>query len=202
MLKLNAMRASETVRRRAQPGMALSIRRTRIGRLAAFRRHCASATISSSVHRELAMVIRDILNMKGGTLYSIGPAGSLRSAVALMVLHDVGSLVVMDGSRMVGMLTFREVLKALDASGDIAPLAARDIMVRDPLCGSPADTIDELREMMTRHHVRYLPVKDGEALLGVVSFHDVAKAVIKETSMENRLLRRYIEAGPADLEKH
>jgi CBS domain-containing protein len=202
MLKLNAMQASETVRGRAQPGMAQSIRRTRIVRLAAFRGRCRSATMGSSVHRELAMVIRDILNMKGGTLHSIEPAGSLRSAVALMVLHDVGSLVVMDGSRMVGMVTFREVLAALDATGDVAALAARDIMVRDPLCGSPSDTIDELREMMTRHHVRYLPVKDGETLLGVVSFHDVAKAVIKETSMENRLLRRYIEAGPADLEKH
>jgi CBS domain-containing protein len=202
MLKLNAMRASETVRGRAQPGMAQSIRRTRTGRPAAFRRSCRSATMGSSLHRELAMVIRDILNMKGGALYSIEPAGSLQSAVALMVVHDVGSLVVVEGSSMVGMLTFREVLKALNAGGDIAALAARDVMVRDPLCGSPADTIDELREMMTLHHVRYLPVKDGETLLGVVSFHDVAKAVIKETSMENRLLRRYIEATPADLEKH
>jgi CBS domain-containing protein len=148
------------------------------------------------------MVIRDILKMKGGPIYSIDPAGSLRSAVALMVRHDVGSLVVMDGGRMVGMLTFREVLKALDRAGSFAELAARDVMVRDPVCGAPADTIDELREVMTRHHVRYLPVQDGETLVGVVSFHDVAKAVIKETSMENRLLRRYIEADPGDLEKH
>jgi CBS domain-containing protein len=71
-------------------------------------------------------------------------------------------------------------------------------MVTDPVCGHPADTIDELREVMTRHHVRYLPVKDGETLVGVVSFHDVAKAVIKETSMENRLLRRYIESQPSE----
>jgi CBS domain-containing protein len=182
--------------------MAHSIRRTRIARLAAFRGSWRSATMGSSVYRELAMVIRDILNMKGGALYSIEPSGSLQSAVALMVLHDVGSLVVMDGTSMVGMLTFREVLKALDAGGDIAAVAARDLMVRDPLCGSPGDTIDELREIMTRNHVRYLPVKDGETLLGVVSFHDVAKAVIKETHMENRLLRRYIEATPGDLEKH
>jgi CBS domain-containing protein len=148
------------------------------------------------------MVIRDILKMKGGAIYSIEPAGSLRSAVALMVRHDVGSLVVMDGGRMVGMLTFREVLKALDVEGTIAELEARDVMVRDPVCGAPADTIDELREVMTHHHVRYLPVQDGETLVGVVSFHDVAKAVIKETSMENRLLRRYIEADPGDLGKH
>ena len=111
-----------------------------------------------------------------------------------MVGHDVGSLVVIENGRMVGMLTFREVLKALEASGGLAQMAVREVMVRDPVCGSPADTIDDLRALMTSHHVRYLPVKDGESLVGVVSFHDVAKAVIKETNMENRLLRRYIES--------
>ena len=57
---------------------------------------------------------------------------------------------------------------------------------------------DKLHDLMTRNHVRYLPVKDGDKLVGVVSFHDVAKAVIKETSMENRLLKRYIESQPAE----
>ena len=51
---------------------------------------------------------------------------------------------------------------------------------------------------MTDHHVRYLPVKDGDKLIGIISFHDVAKALIKETRMENRLLRRYIESEPAE----
>ena len=143
------------------------------------------------------MLIRDILNLKGGTLYSIEPSGRLAAAVDLMVRHDVGSLVVMDGGRMVGMLTFREVLQALQsAGGALADRQAREVMVTEPVCGNPGDTIDELRELMTRHHVRYLPVQDGGQLLGVVSFHDVAKAVIKETSMENRLLKRYIETQP------
>jgi CBS domain-containing protein len=71
-------------------------------------------------------------------------------------------------------------------------------MVLDPICGDPDMTIDELRELMTHHHVRYLPVKDGDKLLGIVSFHDAAKAVIKETSMENRLLKRYIESQPSE----
>ena len=145
------------------------------------------------------MLIRDILTLKGGTIHTIDAHGRLTAAVELMVRHDVGSLVVMQDSRMVGMLTFREVLKAVNAgSGSLADLQARDVMVRDPICGSPGDTIDDLRELMTRHHVRYLPVKDGERVVGVVSFHDVAKAVIMETRMENRLLRRYIESEPAD----
>jgi CBS domain-containing protein len=115
-----------------------------------------------------------------------------------MVRHDVGSLVVMEAGRMIGMLTFREVLQALqDGGGSLADTEAREVMVTGPVCGSPEQTIDDLRELMTRHHVRYLPVQDGGKLVGVVSFHDVAKAVIKETSMENRLLKRYIESEPS-----
>lgn len=148
------------------------------------------------------MRIRDILRLKDGAIYSVEPAAPLASALALMVRHDVGSLVVVESGRMVGMLTFREVLRALDASGGLADVKAADVMVADPICGNPDDTIDELRAVMTQHHVRYLPVKDGDALVGVVSFHDVAKAIIKETTLENRLLRRYIEAGPADAETH
>ena len=145
------------------------------------------------------MLIRDILNLKGGTIYSIEPSGRLTGAVDLMARHDVGSLVVLDAGRMVGMLTFREVLQALrSGGGSLAETEAREVMVADPVCGSPDQTIDDLRELMTRHHTRYLPVQDGDQLLGVVSFHDVAQAMIKETSMENRLLKRYIESQPSE----
>ena len=146
------------------------------------------------------MRIRDVLSLKGGTIYSIEPGRRLAAAVDLMVEHDVGSLVVLEAGRMAGIITFREVLRALRAAdGSLGPREAREVMVTDPVCASPADTIDELREMMTRHHVRYVPVTEGGALLGIVSFHDIARAVIKETSMENRLLRRYIESQPGEL---
>jgi CBS domain-containing protein len=89
------------------------------------------------------------------------------------------------------------VLKALDAQGgDLGALQVGAIMARDLICGSPGDSIDHLRELMTNNHIRYLPVRDGDTLLGVISFHDVAKAVIKETSFENRLLKRYIKNWP------
>lgn len=143
------------------------------------------------------MTIHDILNMKGGAIFSIAPDGKVSDAVGVMVKNDIGSLVVMDGGRMTGIVTFREVLQALDAnSGNLADLRVKSVMVADPICGSPDDTIDHLREVMTNNHVRYLPVKDGDHLLGVISFHDVAKSVIKETSFENRLLKRYIKNWP------
>ena len=145
------------------------------------------------------MFIRDILNLKGSTIFSIAPAGKVSDAVKVMVGNDIGSLVVMENGRMTGMLTFREVLKALTAQGgDLGALEVGAVMVRDPVCGSPGDSIDHLRELMTRNHIRYLPVRDGDALLGVISFHDVARAVIKETSFENRLLKRYIKNWPEE----
>ena len=143
------------------------------------------------------MIIRDILNMKGGTIYSMAPDRKVSDAVSLMVAHDIGSLVVMDGGQMTGMLTFREVLKAIDAQGgNLADLRIGEVMVANPISGRPDDSLEHLRELMTKNHVRYLPVTDGDKLLGVISFHDVAKSVIKETSFENRLLKRYIKNWP------
>jgi CBS domain-containing protein len=144
------------------------------------------------------MLVRDVLSLKGSAIFSIDGAEPLQRAIKLMVEHDVGSLVITDGGHMVGMLTFREILRAMERAAALADLRASDVMVSEPVSGKPADSIEELRELMTRHHVRYLPVKDGERLLGIVSFHDVAKAMIKETSMENRLLRRYIESEPSE----
>ena len=104
---------------------------------------------------------------------------------------------VLDGERMAGMLTFREVLIGLNANGgNLGDLRVKSLMVAAPVCGSPDDSIDRLRDVMTKNHVRYLPVSDAEKLLGVISFHDVAKSVIKETSFENRLLKRYIKNWP------
>jgi CBS domain-containing protein len=145
------------------------------------------------------MITRDILKMKGGTVFSIGPKGQVSEAVSMMVKHDIGSLVVLDGAKLAGMLTFREVLNALDAHrGNLAGLEVGDIMVKDPGCGNPEDSLESLRETMNRDHIRYLPVTEGGKLLGVISFHDVANAVIKETSFHNRLLKSYIRNWPEE----
>jgi CBS domain-containing protein len=145
------------------------------------------------------MIIRDILGLKGGTIFSIAPDGRLADAVATMVSNDIGSLVVMRDNVMVGMLTFREVLNALNArGGNLGDAPVANVMLRDPITGDPNDSVDHLRELMISNHIRYLPVTEGGALLGVISFHDVAKAVINQTNFENRLLKRYIKNWPED----
>lgn len=143
------------------------------------------------------MIIRDILNLKGNAIFSVAPQRRVADAVAAMVQHDIGSLVVMDGGAMLGMLTFREVLRGLDAQrGNLGDLPVRDVMVHDPLVCKPEDAAESVRDRMTREHVRYLPVMEQSQLLGVISFHDIAKAAIKEASFENRLLKRYIKNSP------
>ena len=142
------------------------------------------------------MIIRDILHLKGGTIFSVAPEQRVADAVALMVKHDIGSLVVMTDGVMTGMLTFREVLRGLGArQGNLGDLPVSDVMVTAPVTCGQEDTLDTLREVMTQQHVRYVPVLDGGKLLGVISFHDIAKAAIKEASFENRLLKTYIKNG-------
>ncbi len=148
------------------------------------------------------MIIRDILGLKGSTIFSIAPDGLLADAVKTMVSNDIGSLVVMKNGAMVGMLTFREVLSELNVrGGNLGDAQVGTVMVRKPITGNPTDSVDHLREVMLTNHIRYLPVAEGEQLLGVISFHDVAKAVIKQTNFENRLLKRYIKNWPEDDEK-
>ncbi len=143
------------------------------------------------------MQVREILAIKGAVLYTIAPEKTLDTAVAVMNDMDVGSLVCFAGGRMVGMLTFREVLKAVCVNGSgWGAVKVADVMVRAPVSADPSMEMDELRRMMVAEHQRYLPVMEGGTLLGVVSFHDVAKAVLEEQSFENRMLKAYIRDWP------
>jgi len=145
------------------------------------------------------MIVRDIVKMKGSTIFSIAPGGAVSEALNMMVKNDIGSLVVLEGAKLTGMLTFREILKAIDANrGSLGSLKVSDVMIKDPACGSPEDSMEYLREMMTKDHIRYLPVKEGDKLLGVISFHDVANAVIKEVTLHNRMMKTYIKNWPEE----
>ena len=143
------------------------------------------------------MLVSEILRIKGNALFTAPPNGSVLEAVKSMAQHDIGSLVVMDHGQMMGMLTFAEVLEALAKhQGQLGDLKVNDIYVRDPLIATPHLDVMELRRAMLERHARYVPVQDGRTLLGVVSFHDVAKAVYEEQSFENRMLKSYIKNWP------
>jgi CBS domain-containing protein len=141
------------------------------------------------------MRVSEILRIKGHVLFTTAPAGLAIDAVKVMAANDIGSLVVMDHGRLVGVLTFREVLEALARrDGALGDVSVDEIYERDPFVASPDLDVMELRRVMLERHARYVPVMDGATLLGVVSFHDVAKAVYEEQSFENTMLKSYINA--------
>jgi len=143
------------------------------------------------------MQVKQILDVKGTALYTIAPDKKLAEAVSVMCEQDVGSLVCFEGGRMVGMLTFREVIRALHEHRAVwGGVMVRDVMVNNPCTVAPLIGIDQLCRLMIDEHMRYLPVMDGHTLLGVISFHDVAKAVLEEQGFENRMLKAYIRDWP------
>jgi CBS domain-containing protein len=144
------------------------------------------------------MLVSEILRIKGTVLFTTPPEAPVMDAVKCMAHHDIGSLVVMDHGRMIGIVTFAEVLRALaDGGGTIGDLKIIAITERSPLTAAPSIDVNELRRTMLDRHARYVPVMDGNTLLGVVSFHDVAKAVLEEQSLENEMLKHYIQDAPA-----
>ncbi|HQQ36308.1 MAG TPA: CBS domain-containing protein [Rugosibacter sp.] len=145
------------------------------------------------------MQVQEILAIKGTVLYTIAPERLLGEAIAIMTEQDVGSLVCFAQGKMAGMLTFREVLNAVHAHGaQWQDVTVAQVMVAKPFCATPEMEMDELRRVMVEHHQRYLPVMDGGTLMGVVSFHDVAKAVLEEQSFENKMLKAYIRNWPEE----
>jgi CBS domain-containing protein len=143
------------------------------------------------------MQVSEILKVKGNALFTIAPEGQLIDAVSVMAQHNMGSLVVIDKGRMVGMLTFKEVLMTLDKRrGTLDDARVRDTMEHDPVTASPAMEVNDLRRIMIESGARYLPVMDRDKLLGVISFRDVAKAVLEEQDFENRMLKGYIKNWP------
>jgi CBS domain-containing protein len=153
------------------------------------------------------MKVSEILKVKGSTLFTVTPETMLSDAVIVMAEHDIGSLVVMSRGRLVGMLTFREVLRVLarrqqehrtGPTPPVAEIVVSEVMDAEPTVAAPDMAVNDLRRLMLEHHQRYIPVMEGSVLMGVISFHDVAKAVLEAQSFENRLLKAYIRDWPAD----
>jgi CBS domain-containing protein len=148
---------------------------------------------------ETNMKVSDILQIKGNTLYTVTPDASLLVAVHTMAEHDIGSLVVMEYGDLVGMLTFREIIETLARNGgSVGTSTIRKVMDDAPLTCTMETDVNEVRRMMLERHTRYLPVLDNRTLMGVISFYDVAKAVLEAQSFENKMLKAYIRDWPEE----
>jgi CBS domain-containing protein len=152
------------------------------------------------------MEVKEVLQVKDSALFAVHPDQPLSEAVIMMSDNDIGSVIVMEGGKLAGMLTFREVLSILAKRqterrvGPTPPIA--EILVIEAMDSNPPTTdpdmdVDELRRMMVDTHTRYVPVMEGDTIVGIVSFHDVAKAVLEERNLENKLLKAYIKDWPS-----
>ena len=148
------------------------------------------------------MKVSDILRVKGSTLFTATPEDSLADAIKVMADNDIGSLVVIAQGRVVGMLTFREVIQSIVKNdGSVGATTVYRAMDNGPLTCTMETELDEVRRMMLERHARYMPVLDKRMLMGVVSFYDVAKAVVDSQNFENKMLKAYIRDWPAGEEE-
>lgn len=143
--------------------------------------------------------VSEILRVKGNTLFTASPDMAVREAVSTMSEHDIGSLVIMEHGTLVGMLTFREILRHMHANhGNVGDYTIRSIMDDAPLSVTPNTDADELQRLMLAKHSRYMPVMDGPTLMGVISFYDLAQAIVAAQQFENSMLKAYIRDWPSD----
>jgi CBS domain-containing protein len=126
------------------------------------------------------MQVSEILRVKGTTLYTVTPDTMLSDCVIVMADARVQ----------------RE--QRAGPTPPVAEFVVRDVMNPEPIVATPDMDVNDLRRSMIDTHQRYLPVMDDGTLLGVVSFHDVARAVLEEQSFENRMLKAYIRDWPSE----
>ena len=143
------------------------------------------------------MLVSQILKHKGGSVYSVTPEVSMADAVRQLNEKRVGALVVLDGDRVAGIVSERDVVRVVAEGGEGAlsrPVSSA--MTPDVIFASPTETVDELLGRMTDRRVRHLPVvgKAGE-LCGLVSIGDLVKHKISEIEAEAETLKHYITAG-------
>lgn len=143
------------------------------------------------------MKVSDILRVKGSTLFTVKPDEPLASALNAMAEKDIGSLVVMSQGQLTGMLTFREVIQqVVKNGGQVGEALVQEAMDAQPLTCSSDTDLDDVRRIMLERHARYMPIMDGTTLMGVISFYDVAKAVVESQDFENKMLKAYIRDWP------
>lgn len=143
--------------------------------------------------------VSEILRVKGDILYTATPDMAIDTAIQIMSEQDVGSLVIMEHGQLAGMLTFREIIRHLhNVQKGKQATTVRAIMDDAPVSVTPNTSADEVQRLMLDNHARYIPVMDGPTLLGVISFYDMSKAIVKAQQFENNMLKAYIRDWPSD----
>jgi CBS domain-containing protein len=142
------------------------------------------------------VAIWQLLNKQGGKVYSIHPDATVFDAVAKMADNDIGSLIVMDGDALVGIITERHYARNVILKGRTSPATlVREIMERQVITVRPEQTVEECMALMTAKRVRHLPVIEGGRIAGIVSIGDLVKSVIDDQKFVIDQLHHYIRGS-------
>lgn len=137
--------------------------------------------------------VNQLLERKGREVHSIGPEEPVYEAVRKMAEQQIGALLVMEGGRMVGIVSERDYARKVilrDRASRTTPV--RDIMTAEVICVSPLETVQDCMQRMTRMRIRHLPVLDESSVVGILSIGDLVNAVIGDQQQEIEQLQRYI----------
>ena len=138
-------------------------------------------------------IISDLLNEKGRDVWSVAPDATVYEAIQRMAQKGVGAVLVMDGMRLVGILSERDYARKVILLGKASvETQAREIMSHPVICVRPDLTIQQAMAVMTGKRVRHLPVVVADRVEGVISIGDVVRGVIEDNQSEIQQLRDYI----------
>lgn len=142
------------------------------------------------------MLVSQILKDKGGAVFSIAPGLTLSQVCHELEQKRVGALIVCDGDKVVGVVSERDIVRAVAKDGAAClEQPVSDHMTRDVVFAEPAETVAVLMTRMTDRRIRHLPVMMDARLAGVISIGDVVKCQIADAQREAESLRSYIAAG-------
>jgi CBS domain-containing protein len=140
--------------------------------------------------------VKQVLKVKGNSVFSITPEAPVYIAMTVMAEHDVGALVVVKDKRPIGMFSERDYARKVILKGKSSrEIAVGEVMVRDVLYVSPEDSLDECMIIMTEKRIRHLPVLEANELVGLISIGDVVKQIISEQEFKIRELEKYIQGS-------
>ncbi len=137
--------------------------------------------------------IQTLLKKKGYDVWRIAPDASVYDAIHLMAEKGVGALIVMDGQKLVGVISERDYARKIILEGRSSEnTKISEIMSAEVITVGPDSRIEECMAMMTERRIRHLPVLDGDELIGVISLGDLVKYIIAEQQFVIEQMERYI----------
>ena len=137
--------------------------------------------------------VRQLLDQKGRNIWSIHPDATVFDAITKMAEKDTGSLVVMDGDELVGIITERHYARNVVLKGKTSPaMPVRDIMETRVVIARPEQSVEQCMTLMSEKRVRHLPVFEGEKPIGIISIGDLVKSIIGDQKFMIDQLEHYI----------